>query len=229
MTLSSCNTTEKKDEAKKPTVLVLLGAPGSGKGTQAKPLAEKYGLPHISTGDLFRAHLKNNTELGMKAKSYIQKGHLVPDELVFDILFERTDKADCKNGYILDGFPRTLGQAQKLKEKLFSKVHFIVFNFDIPDEVVIQRLAARLTCKACGAIFNKNFNPPKVETICDKCGGELYTRNDDKEEVILERLKVYYNETKPVEEFFKNEDMLINIDATLPQSELLKSIESHID
>jgi adenylate kinase len=219
---------ENKNPSDKPTVIILLGAPGSGKGTQSVELSQHLGLPHISTGDLFRESIKNDTDLGKKAKSYLDRGALVPDELVFDILFDRISKPDCTKGYILDGFPRTSAQAHELEDTLRNKANFIIFNLKVPDEELIRRLSGRLICKKCGRIYQKDTNPPKVEGICDYCGGELYQRSDDKPEVVKERLRVYYDQTKPLEEFYKKQGLLTDINAQGSPESVLKVLEDKV-
>jgi len=198
--VTSCS---KETTPGQPLVVILLGAPGSGKGTQAVELAKMFEIAHISTGDLFRENIKKETELGKKAKAFIEKGQLVPDELVFDMLFDRLSRPDCQKGYILDGFPRTKAQAKKLQEKLKGHAKILVFNLVVSDEEVIRRLSGRLTCKVCGKVFHKEFNPPKEENTCDACASELYQRPDDTQAVILERLAVYYKQTKPVEAYYR--------------------------
>ena len=198
--------------------IIMLGAPGAGKGTQAKMIAEKFGIPHISTGDIFRANIKNGTELGRKAKEFMDKGQLVPDELTVEILLDRVAADDCKNGYVLDGFPRTIPQAEML-EGLVSDVK--VVNFEIKDEIVIRRLSTRRVCKACGANFNVLTLPPKVEGVCDKCGGELYQRDDDKQESILHRMDVYREQTEPLINFYKNKGKITDLDASIETDVLL--------
>jgi adenylate kinase len=225
--ITSCSKDSAKDP-QKPLVVILLGAPGSGKGTQAAELAKTFDIAHISTGDLFRENIKNETELGKKAKAFMEKGQLVPDELVFDMLFDRLAKADCKKGYILDGFPRTKAQAKRLQEKLRGKAKICVFNLAVSDDEVIRRLSGRLTCKVCGKIYHKEFNPPKNDNICDVCGGELYQRPDDTKEVILERLAVYHKQTKPVEAFYRKLKLLVDIDAAAGQKEVGKALEAKI-
>lgn len=219
---------ENKTSPEKPTVIILLGAPGSGKGTQSLELSKILGLPHISTGDLFRENIKLDTDLGRQAKSYLEKGALVPDELVFDILFDRISKPDCTKGYILDGFPRTSAQAHELEDTLRNKANFIVFNLKVSDAEVIRRLSGRLICKKCGRIYHKDTNPPKVAGVCDVDGGELYQRSDDKPEVVKERLRVYYEQTKPLEDFYKQQGMLIDIDAEGSPETVEKALEAKV-
>jgi len=201
------------EKVEKPFVVILLGPPGAGKGTHAVELSKKLGLPHISTGDLFRENLKNNTQLGQKAKAYMEKGNLVPDDVVLDMLFARVSKEDCKKGYILDGFPRTIAQAKALKGKL-KDVDYIAINLQVEDEKLIERITNRIMCRSCGTPFHKIFLPPKEEGKCDKCGGELYQRDDDTEAVVKERLKVYHDQTEPLIEYYANEEkVLSNVDS----------------
>ena len=189
---------------------IFLGPPGAGKGSLAVKVAEDYKIPHISTGDIFRANIKAQTPLGVKVKAIIDSGSLVSDELTFELVKDRLAQDDCKNGYILDGFPRTIPQAEML-EKLVNDVK--VVNFEIKDEIVIRRLSTRRVCKACGANFNVLTLPPKVEGVCDKCGGELYQRDDDKQESILHRMDVYREQTAPLIDYYKNKGNLKAIDA----------------
>ncbi|MCQ1530921.1 adenylate kinase [Lutispora saccharofermentans] len=194
--------------------IVLLGPPGAGKGTQAVKLVEKYNIPHISTGDIFRKNLKEKTELGLKAKEYMDKGLLVPDELVVDIVKDRLVEEDCAKGFLLDGFPRTVDQADALETEL-SKLGIKldgVINIEVEDEVLIGRLTGRLVCRKCGATYHSKFNKPKAENVCDLCGGELYTRDDDKEETVKNRLLVYKNQTQPLIDYYTKKGMLKTID-----------------
>lgn len=184
--------------------IVLLGPPGAGKGTQAVRLVEKYNIPHISTGDIFRKNLKEKTKLGLKAKEYMDKGLLVPDELVVDIVKSRLMEDDCKEGFLLDGFPRTVEQADALEaelNKLGWKLDGVI-NIEVKDEVLIDRLTGRLVCRKCGATYHSKFNKPKQEDVCDVCGGELYTRDDDKVETVKNRLDVYKNQTQPLIDYY---------------------------
>ena len=198
--------------------IIMLGAPGAGKGTQAKQIAAKYNIPHISTGDIFRANIKAQTPLGVKVKAIIDSGSLVSDELTFELVKDRLAQDDCKNGYILDGFPRTIPQAEML-EGLVSDVK--VVNFEIKDEIVIKRLSTRRVCKACGANYNVLTLKPKVEGICDKCGGELYQRDDDKQESILHRMDVYREQTEPLINFYKEKGKITDLDASIETDILL--------
>ena len=177
---------------------VMLGAPGAGKGTQAVMICEKYGIPHISTGDIFRSNIKNGTELGKKAKEYMDQGKLVPDELTIQLLLDRVAQDDCKNGYVLDGFPRTIPQAEVLTKALAetgSKVDYAI-NVDVPDENIIHRMSGRRSCPKCGASYHIEYIPPKQEGICDACGAELIQREDDKPETVKNRLAVYHEQTQ---------------------------------
>lgn len=184
--------------------IIMLGAPGAGKGTQAKMIAEKYGIPHVSTGDIFRANIKNGTELGMEAKKYMDQGQLVPDELTVKILLDRVAQDDCKNGYVLDGFPRTIPQAEVLDKALTELGDAIDFAIDVnvPDENIVKRMSGRRACLSCGTTYHIEHIPPKKEGICDKCGQELVLRDDDKPETVLNRLKVYHDQTQPLIEFY---------------------------
>ncbi len=194
--------------------IVFLGPPGAGKGTQAKRIAEKYGIPQISTGDMFREHLSKGTELGQKAKEYMDKGALVPDEIVLGMVEERLKQPDCEKGFILDGFPRTVPQAEaldKLLEKLGKKIDYAIL-IDVPDEELVKRLTGRRTCKKCGMMYHVMFKPPKEEGKCDVCGGELYQRADDNEETVRNRLKVYHEQTEPIIAYYEKKGVLHRID-----------------
>lgn len=196
--------------------IVMLGAPGAGKGTQAIKIADKYDIPHISTGDIFRANIKGGTELGQKAKSYIDKGELVPDEVTIGILLDRIAQDDCKNGYVLDGFPRTIPQAESLTEALKSQGDQIDFalNIDVPDEAIIERMSGRRACPKCGATYHIVYAAPKTENICDKCGTELIIRSDDKPETVKDRLNVYHQQTEPLIAYYKTAGVLREVDGT---------------
>ena len=197
---------------------IFLGPPGAGKGSLAVKVAEEYKIPHISTGDIFRANIKAQTPLGVKVKAIIDSGALVSDELTFELVKDRIAQDDCKNGYILDGFPRTIPQAEML-ESLVSDIK--VVNFEIQDEIVIRRLSTRRTCKACGANFNVLTLPPKVEGVCDKCNGELYQRDDDKQESIMNRMDVYREQTEPLINFYKEKGKITDLDASIETDILL--------
>lgn len=206
--------------------IIMLGAPGAGKGTQAKMIAEKYSIPHISTGDIFRANIKNGTELGMEAKKYMDQGLLVPDELTVRILLDRVAQEDCKNGYVLDGFPRTIPQAEVLDEaltKLGDKIDFAV-NVDVPDENIVRRMSGRRACLNCGATYHIEHIPPKKEGICDTCGSELVLRDDDKPETVKNRLDVYHKQTQPLIDFYTEKGVLKTVDGTLPMDEVFAAI-----
>ena len=206
--------------------IIMLGAPGAGKGTQAKMIAEKYGVPHISTGDIFRANIKNGTELGKEAKGYMDKGLLVPDELTVRLLLDRVAQEDCVNGYVLDGFPRTIPQAEVLDEKLTEldeKVDYAV-NVDVPDENIINRMSGRRACLNCGATYHIVSIPPKKEGICDACGSELVLRDDDQPETVKNRLKVYHEQTQPLIDYYEKKGVLRTVDGTLPMEEVFDAI-----
>lgn len=208
--------------------IIMLGAPGAGKGTQAKKIAEKYGIPHISTGDIFRANIKNGTELGKKAKTYMDQGLLVPDELTCDLVVDRIQQDDAKNGYVLDGFPRTIPQAEVLDSeltKLGDSVDYAV-DVDVPDENIINRMSGRRSCKDCGAIFHVQYNPPKKENCCDVCGGELILRDDDKAETVKKRLDVYHEQTAPLIAHYKEAGSLHEIDGTQDIKVVFEEIKS---
>lgn len=208
--------------------IIMLGAPGAGKGTQAKKIAAKYEIPHISTGDIFRANIKNGTELGKKAKVYMDQGLLVPDELVVDLVTDRVQKDDCKNGYVLDGFPRTIPQAEELDEalqKLGEQIDYAV-NIDVPDENIVKRMSGRRACVDCGATYHIVHAPTKKENICDTCGGELILRDDDKPETVLKRLGVYHEQTKPLIQYYTDKGILVDVDGTVDMEEVFRAIVS---
>ena len=208
--------------------IIMLGAPGAGKGTQAKMLAEKYSIPHISTGDIFRANIKNGTELGKKAKEFMDKGLLVPDELTVELLLDRVAQDDCKNGYVLDGFPRTIPQADVLDKeltKLGDHVDYAV-NVDVPDENIVRRMSGRRACLKCGATYHIEHIPPKTDGVCDKCGSELVQREDDKPETVMNRLKVYHDQTQPLIEYYENKNILKTVDGTKDMKEVFEDITS---
>lgn len=206
--------------------LIMLGAPGAGKGTQAQMVAEKYQIPHISTGDIFRANIKNGTELGMEAKKYMDKGQLVPDELTVKILLDRVAQADCENGYVLDGFPRTIPQAEVLDSalaELNEKIDFAI-NVAVPDENIVKRMSGRRACVACGATYHIEHVPPKKEGICDTCGQKLILREDDKPETVLNRLKVYHEQTQPLIQFYTEKGILRTVDGTVDVNDVFAAI-----
>ena len=206
--------------------IIMLGAPGAGKGTQAKMIAEKFSIPHISTGDIFRANIKNGTELGKKAKEYMDKGQLVPDELTVEILLDRVANEDCKNGYVLDGFPRTIPQADVLDKeltKLGDKVDFAI-NVDVPDENIVRRMSGRRACLKCGATYHIEHIPPKKEGICDTCGSELVQRDDDKPETVQNRLSVYHEQTQPLIDYYNKKNILKSVDGTKDMQEVFSDI-----
>ena len=207
--------------------LILLGAPGAGKGTQAKLISEKYGIPQIATGDILREAVTSGTELGRKAKEFMDRGELVPDEIVIGIVKERLGQPDCENGFILDGFPRTLIQAEALDNILaeMNKKIDAVINIDVSEEEIIKRITYRRTCKKCGAIYHLIYNPPKEDKKCDKCGGELYQRDDDKEETVRERFRVYRERTEPLIDYYKKKGLLHNVDGTKNIKDVFREIE----
>ena len=206
--------------------IIMLGAPGAGKGTKAKMIADKYGVPHISTGDIFRANIKNGTELGMEAKKYMDQGLLVPDELTVRILLDRVAQDDCKNGYVLDGFPRTIPQAEVLDSELTKLGDHIDYaiNVDVPDENIVKRMSGRRACLTCGATYHIEHVPPKKEGICDVCGSELVLRDDDKPETVKNRLNVYHEQTQPLIDFYTEKGVLKTVDGTVPMEEVFAAI-----
>lgn len=202
-----------------PTYFVMLGPPGAGKGTQAQKVAEVLGLPHISSGDIFRENLKKETELGKQARGYIERGELVPDDLTISMIRERLARPDCEPGALLDGFPRTPAQADALAEMLadFQGQVDAVPYIEVPDPVLIERLSGRWTCRSCGAVYHEKFNPPQQPGVCDACGSEdLYQREDDKVETVKNRIKVYYQQTMPLIEYYRKAGRLVKIDGTKP-------------
>ncbi|MBP5354487.1 MAG: adenylate kinase [Lachnospiraceae bacterium] len=206
--------------------LVMLGAPGAGKGTQAKMIAAKYGIPHISTGDIFRANIKNGTELGEKAKKYMDQGLLVPDELTLALIMDRFAQDDCKNGYVLDGFPRTIAQAEALTASLKENGEALdmAIDVDVPDENIIERMGGRRACVSCGGTYHVLYNPPKVSGICDLCGGELSIRKDDLPETVKRRLTVYHEQTQPLIDYYTAEGILRSVDGTKDVNEVFAAI-----
>lgn len=206
--------------------IIMLGAPGAGKGTQAKMIAEKYKVPHISTGDIFRANIKNGTDLGKEAKQYMDKGQLVPDELTVKILLDRVAQPDCANGYVLDGFPRTIPQAEVLDEalqKLGDSIDYAI-NVDVPDENIVRRMSGRRACLSCGATYHIEHIPPKKEGVCDTCGQELVLRDDDKPETVLKRLGVYHDQTQPLIDYYTEKAILRTVDGTIDMKDVFAAI-----
>lgn len=206
--------------------IIMLGAPGAGKGTQAKMIAESYKIPHISTGDMFRLNIKNGTELGMEAKKYMDQGLLVPDELTVRIFLDRVAQDDCKNGYVLDGFPRTIPQAEALTEALAKNGEHIDFaiNVEVPDEAIVNRMSGRRACLGCGATYHIKYNAPAKENVCDTCGAELVLRDDDKPETVQKRLAVYHDQTQPLIDYYKKEGVLREVDGTKDMKEVFEDI-----
>lgn len=206
--------------------IIMLGAPGAGKGTQAKQIADKYTIPHISTGDIFRANIKEGTELGKKAKTYMDQGLLVPDELVCELVVDRIQQDDCENGFVLDGFPRTIPQAEALTaalEKIGSSMDYAI-DVDVPDENIITRMSGRRACLNCGATYHIINIPTKVEGICDRCGNEVVLRDDDKAETVQKRLEVYHEQTQPLIDYYKNQGILRTVDGTQPMDQVFDAI-----
>lgn len=204
----------------------MLGAPGAGKGTQAKMIAEKYKIPHVSTGDIFRMNIKNGTELGMEAKKYMDQGLLVPDELTVRILLDRVAKEDCKDGYVLDGFPRTIPQAEVLEDalnKLGDKIDYAI-DVEVPDENIIRRMGGRRACLSCGATYHIEHVPPKQEGVCDECGQPLVLRDDDKPETVQNRLRVYQEQTQPLIDFYTERNVLKTVDGTQDMQDVFNAI-----
>ena len=206
--------------------IIMLGAPGAGKGTQAKKIAAKYGIPHISTGDIFRANIKEGTELGKKAKTYMDQGLLVPDELVVDLVVDRLQQEDAQKGYVLDGFPRTIPQAESLDAALKnvgSKIDYAI-DVDVPDENIINRMSGRRACVKCGATYHGVYAPTKVEGVCDACGDKLILRDDDKPETVKKRLNVYHEQTQPLIDYYTNAQVLKRVDGTQDMEDVFKAI-----
>ncbi len=206
--------------------IIMLGAPGAGKGTQAKMIAERYQIPHISTGDIFRANIKEGTELGQKAKSFMDQGLLVPDELTCDLVVDRIAKDDCARGYILDGFPRTIPQAEALEkalEKMGTAIDYAI-DVDVPDENIVGRMGGRRACVGCGATYHVVFNAPKVDGVCDHCGEKLVLRDDDKPETVQKRLNVYHEQTQPLIDFYQAKGVLRTVDGTVDMNDVFAAI-----
>lgn len=206
--------------------IIMLGAPGAGKGTQAKKISAKYSIPHISTGDIFRANMKQGTELGRKAKLYIDQGLLVPDELVVDLVVDRIGQEDCADGYVLDGFPRTIPQAEALDRalaKLGEAIDYVI-DVEVPDSNIVQRMSGRRACVACGATYHVVYAPTKEENICDQCHGTLILREDDKPETVQKRLDVYHNQTQPLIDYYAERNKLMEVDGTIDIEDVFASI-----
>ena len=206
--------------------IIMLGAPGAGKGTQAQKIADKYNIPHISTGDIFRANIKNGTELGKKAKTYMDQGLLVPDELVVDLVADRIQQEDAVNGYVLDGFPRTIPQAESLDkalENMGSKIDYAI-DIDVPDENIINRMSGRRACVKCGATYHMIYAKPRIEGICDTCGEKLVLRDDDKPETVKKRLSVYHEQTQPLIDYYTGQNVLKEVDGTLEMDEVFAAV-----
>ena len=206
--------------------IIMLGAPGAGKGTQAKKIADKYGIPHISTGDIFRANIKNGTELGKKAKAYMDQGLLVPDDLTLELIMDRFREPDCAGGYVLDGFPRTIPQAEALTRALEANGDSIDYavNVEVPDENIVSRMSGRRACLSCGATYHIVHIPTKVEGICDRCGEKLVLRDDDKPETVQKRLDVYHSQTQPLIEYYDGQGKLAEVDGTAPMEDVFEAI-----
>ncbi len=206
--------------------IIMLGAPGAGKGTQAKQIASKYSIPHISTGDIFRANIKNGTDLGKKAKEYMDQGLLVPDELTCDLVMDRIAQDDAANGFVLDGFPRTIPQAEALTaalEKIGASMDFAI-DVDVPDENIVNRMSGRRACVNCGATYHIVAIPPKKEGVCDTCGNDLVLRDDDKPETVQKRLNVYHEQTQPLIDYYSKQGILKSVSGTVPMEEVFASI-----
>ena len=193
--------------------IVLLGAPGSGKGTQAAMIAKKFGIPHVSTGDIFRANIKDQTPVGIHAKEFIDRGHLVPDDVTLSIVENRLNEKDCKNGYLLDGFPRTITQAEEMTKSLAAVGSFLtsVVSLEVPYKTLLERMTGRRVCESCGSSFNLQLEKPKVEGKCDKCGGNLFIREDDKAETVASRLEVYKNQSEPLKDYYESKRLLAKV------------------
>ena len=211
--------------------IIMLGAPGAGKGTQAKMIAEKFGIPHISTGDIFRANIKNGTELGKKAKQYMDDGTLVPDELTCDLVVDRIAQDDCAKGYILDGFPRTIPQAKALDralEKMQTSIDYAI-DIEVPDARIVERMSGRRACVSCGATYHIRFNAPRKEGICDVCGSELILREDDHENTVQTRLDVYHEQTQPLIDFYREKGILHSFDGTRDMMTVFEDISGLLE
>lgn len=208
--------------------LILFGPPGAGKGTQAKKMVDLYGIPQISTGDILRANVREGTELGLAAKAYMDKGELVPDEVLIGIIKNRLKEPDCEKGFILDGYPRTRPQADALTILLdeINKPIDVVLNLEVPDDELVERISGRLMCSKCGASYHRTFNPPKKEGVCDICGGELFQRDDDREEAVMNRLDVYKKQTQPLIDYYTKKGILVTLDGTKGINEVFEDIKA---
>ena len=219
---------ENENKERQKMKIIMLGAPGAGKGTQAKMIAEQYKIPHVSTGDIFRANIKNGTELGKEAKQYMDQGLLVPDELTVKILLDRVAQDDCRGGYVLDGFPRTIPQAQVLDEaldKLGEKLDYAI-DVDVPDENIVRRMSGRRACLKCGATYHVEHIPPKKEGVCDDCGSELVLRDDDKAETVSNRLKIYHDQTQSLIDYYTQKGILKTVDGTMDMKDVFGAIKN---
>ena len=210
--------------------LILLGPPGAGKGTQAKRVIEEFDIPHISTGDIFRKNIKEKTELGQKVEGLLAQGKLVPDELTIEIVWDRLDQEDCKNGFLLDGFPRTIPQAEALDEGLAKRGLKLdrVLNIDVDKDSLVKRLSGRRVCPSCGASYHIDNNPTKVDGICDACQTPVIQREDDKQQTVLDRIKVYDSQTKPLVDFYNKQDLVFTVDGTLPIDEITNKLVTEL-
>ncbi|ABK62133.1 MULTISPECIES: adenylate kinase [Clostridium] len=211
--------------------MILLGPPGAGKGTQAKLISEKYSIPHISTGDIFRKNISEKTPLGVKAKEYMDKGQLVPDELTIDLVNDRLTHEDCKKGFLLDGFPRTVKQAEALEKFLTENNQSLdtALLIDVPSSFILERMTGRRVCPSCGASYHIKFNPPKIEGLCDVCKKEVIQRKDDTEETVKERIEVYDRQTQPLVDFYSSKDQLFVVDGTQSIDQVFETISNHIE
>jgi adenylate kinase len=211
--------------------IIMLGAPGAGKGTQAMLIAEKYHIPHVSTGDIFRANLKQGTPLGVEAKKFMDLGQLVPDDLTVKLLLHRVSEEDCKKGYVLDGFPRTLVQAKVLDEALqeLGQSIDLCINVDVDDESIMKRMSGRRACVSCGATYHVDYLPPKNEGVCDICGQQLILREDDTPETVKNRLTVYHDQTQPLVEFYTQKNVLFTVDGKLDKDDVFAAITKRCD